>query len=133
MPAWRRVAAAASPPIPAPMIAIEGDVRCILLGFGEGGFSTGYPAEDSPSSQAMQGESTGRFAAAIESGDDLALHVHDLALAVDPQTRQAIVEYGRGPGSVERRLLDFVFGFRFSKVRILAHIHIGVVLGHGSF
>src|ERR1700730_15350911 len=133
MPAGRRVAAAASPPMPAPMIAIDGDVRCILLGFGESGFSAGYPAEDSHSRQAVQGESTGRFAAAIQSGYDLALHVDDLALAIDPQTSQAIVKYGRGPGGIERRLLDFVFRIRVSKIRVLAHVHIGVVLGHSFF
>ena len=56
----------------------------------------GDASEDGHSRQAVQGKSTGRFSAAIESGYDLALQVDDLEFAVDPETREHLAWINRG-------------------------------------
>ena len=63
----------------------------------------------------------------------MALQVDDLAFAVDPETCEAVVKNGRGPGGVKRRLLDFVLGARLAEVGVLARIDKPVVASHGFF
>jgi hypothetical protein len=53
------------------------------------------PAGDVPltnrTGQAMQAEAPGGFVAAIEAGDHLAMQIHHLAVAIDPQPGAAVV------------------------------------------
>src|SRR6185437_16299251 len=56
----------------------------------------------------VHGESTRRFAAAIEIRDYFAAHVHHLALRIDAQAGPRVVDHGRRPRGVERRRGDLV-------------------------
>src|SRR5439155_1121902 len=80
--------------------------------------------------QAMLIESARGLARAIEPGDDLAIHVQHLALAVDPQTRAAVVHERRAPSGVEWRRLDLVPGYRLAEIQVRAGVHKRIVALH---
>src|SRR6185312_15598727 len=84
---------------------------------------TGDKALAHRSSETVLREAASGLAAGIEAGDYLAFGVHYLALGVNPQTRARLVHDRGCPSSVERRLSDFVHGFRFAKVVIAAAIY----------
>jgi len=64
----------------------------------------------------MQGESTRRFAGAIQSWDHLLMDIDHLASPVNFQAGESVVQDGRRPGSIKWRTLNRVFGRWFSKI-----------------
>ena len=72
-----------------------------------------------------------RFTSAVQARDHLALYVHHLTRGVDAQASARIVHERRGPGGVERRLLDLVLGSGLAKIHICTGVHKAVVSRHG--
>src|ERR1700686_2586271 len=85
-----------------------------------GRFTTCDAPEDQAFSQAVLVEATCRLSTAVEPRNYLAAQVNHLSLGINVQPRHTIVDTRRGPGSVKRRRLDFVFGIWFAEIRVLA-------------
>src|SRR5262245_56104153 len=94
--------------------------------------AAGDVAMDQGSSQAMLVAAARSFAAGIETGDDRALGVDDLTLAVDPHSPIGVVPDSADRSGIERRLLDLVHGGVLSapEIGIVALIDIGVPLAN---
>src|SRR3989338_7922109 len=75
-------------------------------------------------------ESSCLFAATVEAGYDLAIHVYHLALRIYSEAGARIVDEWRSPGSIEWGSLYLVLGCGFAEIRVRAGIHKGVVSGH---
>ena len=75
-------------------------------------------------------EAPGRFAATVQAGNHLPLHIHHLALLVDPQTGARVMHQRRGPGGIEWRRLDLVLRGRLAEIPIRPGVHTGVVTHH---
>src|SRR5882672_10613387 len=72
------------------------------------------------------------FSSAIETGDGLALHVEDLALAVNSEASIGVVPDRTDRGGVKRRLLDLVHRCVLAapEVGVGARVHVRVPLAH---
>src|SRR5438105_4076325 len=68
------------------------------------GVESGDAAEGGGAADAVLAESTGRISAGIKAGYGLAAKIHHLGAGVDPDARITVVERGRVPRRVERRL-----------------------------
>ena len=71
-----------------------------------GGGSAGDVALASGAGDPVLAEAAGRLAAAIEAGDDLAVHVDDLAGGIDAQAGARVVNDRGCPGRIEGWFLD---------------------------
>jgi hypothetical protein len=71
-------------------------------------------------------EATGRFAAAVQARNHLALHVHHLTPGVDPEASARVVHQRRGPGSVKRWRLDPILGAVLAEIHIRTSVYKGI-------
>src|SRR5208282_6894120 len=76
--------------------------------------------------QAVHGKAARRLAAAVKSGNHLAVRGGDLAARVDAQARARVVDDRRRPCRVERRLLDFAERLWLAEVIVLARLDEGI-------
>src|ERR671918_1268020 len=104
-------------------------IRRQTLAFGPfgGGVLAGDVTLGSASPQAMLIEPTCRLAPAVQARYYLAIHVHHLALLVDPETGARVVHERCTPSRVEWRSLDLVLGCGLAEIQVRAGIHERVV------
>src|SRR5712692_5575276 len=76
-------------------------------------------------------ETPSRFAAAVQPRNDLALHVHHLALGVDAEARPGVVHVRGRPGRIQRWRLDVVRGLSLAEIPVDAGLHKGIGARHG--
>src|SRR5579863_3712963 len=72
------------------------------------GVLAGYIALAGGAREPMLAEAARRLAASIEPGDDRAVHIGYLALAIDAQADARVVNDRRRPRGVERRRRDLI-------------------------
>src|SRR5919109_3646104 len=104
--------------------------QCSLIDRLRGGVFAGDITLGCASAQAMLIESARGLACTIKPGDDLAIQIQHLALAIDSKTRAAIVHERRAPSGVEWRRLDLVLGRRLAEIQIRAAVHKRIVALH---
>src|SRR5512135_1008024 len=77
-------------------------------------------------------ETAGAFTGAIEAGNNLAVQIQHLTLAIDSQAGTGVMHVGSGPRRVERRRLKFVLWSRLVEVGVFTRVNERIVTLHGG-
>src|SRR5215471_7272527 len=108
--------------------------RSLASRYRDGGCgSAGDVTLASGAGQSVLAEAAGRLAAAIEAGDDLGVHVDDLAGGIDAQAGAGVVDDRGCPGRMEGWTLDPMPWARLVEIRIDSAFDKEIVSCHGLF
>src|SRR5262245_56186988 len=72
-------------------------------------------------------EAAGRFSSTVKTRYNLPIHVHHLALPINPQASATIVHKWRRPSGVKGRGMDLILGRRLAEVGVYTGVHKRVV------